>query len=348
MKADFQFYVACEAKPGILNNQKRLIISFPYHAEQIKELKRIGGIWDPSLRAWLINDTPEHRSIFFSEKKHLFDLENFRSWLQANRYSENTIKSYTDGMNVLANYYSELKPEELTNKHLIEFFRDYAYKKNLSVSWQRLIINALKLYFQRIENRTLNLDEVVRPKKDKLLPNVLDKQEIEKMLRLTVNIKHRSMLALIYACGLRRSELLNLLPAHVNSDRGILEIKKAKGRKDRIAPIPPSMIEMLRAYFLQYRPTKWLFEGQNPGEQYSGRSLAQVLDQAVARAKINKPVTLHWLRHSYATHLLESGVYIRYIQELLGHKSSKTTEIYTHVSKKALGSIQSPFNDLKL
>ena len=160
------------------------------------------------------------------------------------------------------------------------------------------------------------------------------------------NQKHKSMLSLIYACGLRRSELLNLELTDVQSDRKILLIRQSKGKKDRIVPLSEKILEMLRSYYLEYRPKKWLFEGQNPLTQYSERSLEQVLKKSIITVKINKPVTLHWLRHSYATHLLENGTDLRYIQELLGHTSSRTTEIYTHVSTKNIQLIKSPFDDL--
>jgi integrase/recombinase XerD len=145
---------------------------------------------------------------------------------------------------------------------------------------------------------------------------------------------------------LRRSELLALKPAHIDSKRNIILLKNAKGKKDRIAPLSPKILEMLRAYYKDFKPTVWLFEGQIKGEQYSEQSLQSVLKQALKKVNITKPVTLHWLTHSYATHLLESGTDLRYIQELLGHNSSKTTEIYTHVSTKSIQQIKSPFDDL--
>ena len=156
------------------------------------------------------------------------------------------------------------------------------------------------------------------------------------------------MLSLIYACGLRRSEILNLKPENIDSERHLLIIINAKGKKDRVVPISDKVIEMLREYYRKYRPKGWLFEGQNAGEQYSETSLQKVLKNGIAAAKIKKPATLHTLRHSYATHLLESGTDLRYIQELLGHKSSKTTEIYTHVTEKSLLKIKSPFDDLSI
>jgi len=153
-------------------------------------------------------------------------------------------------------------------------------------------------------------------------------------------------LCLIYACGLRRGELLHLKPLDIASGRGLLIIRQGKGNKDRIVPISEKTIEMLRVYYRMYQPKVWLFEGQVVGQQYSERSLQLVLKHALELARIKKPVALHWLRHSYATHLLESGTDLRYIQELLGHKSSKTTEIYTHVSTRSLQKIKSPFDDI--
>ena len=171
-------------------------------------------------------------------------------------------------------------------------------------------------------------------------------EEVKAILEAHANIKHRTMLSLIYACGLRRSELLNLKPENIDSKRGILVILNAKGKKERIVPISERLIGMLRDYYKACRPKVWLFEGQTEGEKYSDVSLENVLKQALKKVKITKKVTLHWLRHSYATHLLESGTDLRFIQELLGHKSSKTTEIYTHVSTQSLKKIKSPFDEL--
>ena len=177
------------------------------------------------------------------------------------------------------------------------------------------------------------------------MPNVLSKEEVKKILEAHVNLKHRAMLSLIYSCGLRRSELLHLKSTDIDSKRNIVIIRQSKGRKDRIAPLSPKILDLLRDYYKMYKPKNYLFEGKTE-EQYSEQSLQSVLKQALKKVNITKPVTLHWLRHSYATHLLESGTDLRYIQELLGHNSSKTTEIYTHVSTKSLQQIKSPFDDL--
>ena len=185
-----------------------------------------------------------------------------------------------------------------------------------------------------------------RPRREHKLPNVLSKKEVKDILDSSENIKHKTMLSVIYACGLRRSELLKIRPNDVNSSRMLLIIRNSKGNKDRVVPISDKIIELLRTYYKKYKPQVWLFEGMNEGEQYTASSLQKVLKIAVSKSGIRKPVTLHWLRHSYATHLLEAGVDLRYIQELLGHKSSRTTEVYTHVSTKNLQNIKSPFDDL--
>jgi len=219
-------------------------------------------------------------------------------------------------------------------------------KHKLSSYFQNQVVNALKLFFQVVENRLLDPRLIHRPKQAKVLPNVLSKEEVKLLLEAIQNVKHRAMLSLIYACGLRSGELLVLKPEHIDSKRMILIIKNAKGNKDRIAPLSPKIVEQLRTYYKAFKPKRYLFEGQQAGMPYDARSLQLVLKQALQKAGIKKPVTLHWLRHSYATHLLETGTDLRYIQEILGHASSKTTEIYTHVSTKSIQNIISPFDTL--
>ena len=272
----------------------------------------------------------------------------FKQFLEANRYSNNTVRSYCDGLKIFLSKTYPKPVEEITNQDLEIFFHQHSFKNNLSISWQRLIINALKLFFAQIHNKKVDIHLMLRPKKDKLLPNVLSKEEVQQILNALTNQKHKLMLVLIYTCGLRRSELLNLKPQHVDSDRKVLIIKQAKGRKDRLTQLPQKVIDQLRNYYAKAKPRTWLFEGQKPGEQYSERSLNLVFKQALAKTSIKKPATLHWLRHSYATHLLEKGVNIRAIQELLGHSSLKTTEIYTHVTSTTIQSIPSPIEDLDI
>lgn len=279
-------------------------------------------------------------------ESHGRQVEKFTYHLRSKRYSNNTVKTYTEALKTFFRFYKDKAIATITNDDIIRFNNEYILKNGLSSSFQNQIVNALKLFFQAIENRKLDPQLIHRPKHPKSLPNVLSKEEVKALLEASANLKHRAMLSLIYACGLRSGELLKLKAEHVDSKRLVLIIKEAKGNKDRIAPMSPKIIELLREYFKAHRPKLYLFEGQMAGEPYDARSLQLVLKQAVAKTTIKKPVTLHWLRHSYATHLLEAGTDLRYIQEILGHKSSKTTELYTHVSTKSIQKITSPFDTL--
>ena len=261
------------------------------------------------------------------------------------RYSSSTIKVYTESLRTFLLFYSK-NTSELTNDDIIHFNTAYILEKKLSQSYQNQVVNAIKLFTKVIEGNKLQPALIHRPRSEKKLPNVLSMREVKMIIDACANQKHKMMLSLIYGCGLRRSELLHLTPQSIHSDRNLLIIRQSKGRKDRVVPISDTMIELLRNYYKSYRPKSWLFEGQTSGNQYSEASLQKVLKIAVHKAKIEKPVTLHWLRHSYATHLLEAGTDLRYIQELLGHTSSRTTEIYTHVSEKSIQKIISPFDRL--
>lgn len=367
---------------GKHNDQDVVFLSFPKDDQLIAVVKSLGiARWSHTNRRWYIfQDQFRLNDIFNALQKFAFVdysalkiskpvenkpvkeqiipekrmlsaeniilIEQFRLWMQHKRYSNSTIKTYIEAIGSFLRF---VQPKALTlvgNDDVIRYVNEYIIANKLSASLQNQVVNAVKLFFREIIKSRLEIDKIERPRRAYKLPNVLSKEEVKAILDAPKNLKHQSMLSLIYACGLRRSELLNLKPGDVDSKRGMLTILNAKGRKDRMVPISPKVIEMLRAYFKAYRPKVWLFEGQDAGNRYSEKSLQSVLKQALVRVGIKKPVTLHWLRHSYATHLLESGTDLRYIQELLGHKSSKTTEIYTHVSMKSLQKIKSPFDDL--
>jgi integrase/recombinase XerD len=333
----------------------RIAVYFEKNADWIARIKKLEDArWSQTLKAWHVPDTDENRLRFKLDlpivlsETHLRKIEQFKRWLSSKRYSSNTIKTYSEALHTFLKYYHHKPIEQITNEDVIAFNNDYILKNNLSASFQNQVVNGVKLFFNEIQGATINVDLVHRPKREKLLPNVLSKEEVKEILNAPNNIKHKAMLSLIYACGLRRSELLNLKPNDIDSNRGVIIIRQAKGKKDRIAPLSEKILAMLREYYKAYKPSTWLFEGQNINEKYDERSLASVLKRALEKTQISKPVTLHWLRHSYATHILEAGTDLRYIQELLGHKSSKTTEIYTHVSTKNIQNIKSPFDDLDL
>jgi len=292
------------------------------------------------------NNLPPITELLALDAHNLEEIARFKQWMEHKRYSESTVKTYLQALSIFLRFIKPKSSAEATNDDMVRFVHQYLIPKKLSSSYQNQAVNAARLFFKIVQGSKLITEQIERPRRAHKLPNVLSKEEVKAILEAPKNIKHRTMLCLIYACGLRRSELINLKPVHVDSKRYLLIIINAKGKKDRIVPISDKIITMLREYYKIYKPLEWLFEGQNKGEQYSVESLQNVLKQALAKTNIKKPISLHWLRHSYATHLLEAGIDLRYIQELLGHKSSKTTEIYTHVSTKNIQKIKSPFDDL--
>jgi len=338
-------------------NKKLILVQFDKDGKisgAIKKIKR--SCWDEGLQGWLVEENDRNkarlREIFGLPPRAPDAVENevrkFREYMQAQRYGENSIKCYTDAIKIFLRAFRGTDPLRISNEDVSAFLKNYAYDQSRSISWQRTLISSIKLFYGRLHDRKLVLEKLLRPKADKKLPNVLSKEDVQMILKVTRNQKHKTILALIYCCGLRRGEALSLLPEHIDSKRNVLLIKNAKGRKDRIAPLPESMILMLRNYYTEYRPKTYLFEGMKAGEPYSEKSLNEVFKLSIRKAGIKRPATLHWLRHSYATHLLESGTDLRYIQELLGHKNSKTTQIYTHVSTKKISEIRSPFEDLDI
>ena len=342
-------------KAKIISHQQeqRIAVIFEKDARLIARIKTFEDArWSASKGLWHLPDTIENRTRFkissapIPSPEGIQQLEKYKQWLQSKRYSESTIKTYGEALKSFLAFFNEKSILEITNEDVILYNTAYILKNKLSSSYQNQVVNAIKLYFKTIRNEVLVIEKIHRPKREKVLPNVLSKEEVKQILSAHTNLKHKVMLSMIYSCGLRRSELLHLRPNDIDSKRNIVIIRQSKGKKDRITPLSPKILDMLRNYYIQYKPKTWLFEGQNKGEQYSEQSLQSILKQALQKTKITKPVTLHWLRHSYATHLLESGTDLRYIQELLGHNSSKTTEIYTHVSTKSIQQIKSPFDEL--
>jgi integrase/recombinase XerD len=362
-------------KNGEIRKTPVVLLLFPFDPELKELVKTIPNAdWIPSLKAWAIPYRDQILTVllatfqgkawldysafkpvrFFPEFTPLpplsadlgDELIKFADWMRNRRYSESTIKCYTQGISLFFRFLENKDPALISNEDLETFHKTYIISRKYSASFQSQIINGVKLYFSNRLKRTLEPTEIERPRLPRLLPHILSKEEVKAVLQAHQNIKHRAMLSLIYACGLRRGELLRLKLTDIDSKRGMLRINQGKGAKDRLVPISEKMLDLLREYYRYAKPREYLFEGLVSGQPYSGKSLENVLNQAVVKAKLTKRPTLHWLRHSYATHLLENGTDLRYIQELLGHQSSKTTEIYTHVSTKSLQNIKSPFDDL--
>lgn len=272
------------------------------------------------------------------------DLSRFKHWLEEKRYSKNTINTYAEVTTFFIQY-CYLKNDFDYRKRLIEQFNyDFIVKNKKSISYQNQCINGIKKYLE-YKNYLVQDLAIQRPKKEKKLPIVLSTDEVKLLLDSTYNLKHKTLLSLLYSGGLRIGEALNLKLHDIDSQRMLIHIKNAKGKKDRYTLLAPSFLVMLREYYQQYKPTLFLFEGQN-GSTYTSTSAQKLLKRSLHKAGIKKKATLHTLRHSFATHLLENGTDIRYIQELLGHSSPKTTMIYTHISSKKLSNIKNPFESL--
>ena len=346
-----------EAKIKSHRGEKWIAVYFEKNVDWNARIKKLDGAhWSNTLKAWLLPITPIYIKQFkleeFFQKKlpnepAIEKIEEFKRWMLSKRYSANTIQTYTDAIKTFLRYFSAKKVEEITNVDIINFNNDYILKNKLSASYQNQVVNAIKLFFGIVQHTQIEVENIIRPKKSYKLPNILSINEVELMLNSIENIKHKTMLAIIYSAGLRRSELINLRIHDIDRDRMIISIKSAKGSKDRIVPLSETVLHLLEKYQETYKPKSFLFEGQK-GEEYSETALAEVFHKAKNLAGIAKIVTLHTLRHSYATHLLEGGTNLRYIQELLGHKNPKTTQIYTHVSSEGLGKVASPIEKMKL
>lgn len=259
------------------------------------------------------------------------------------RYSKSTFNTYTY---MFRNFLRFVYPKPLCHIGKMDVISYQLYlvrEKGVSRSYQNQSINAIKFYLERVLGQDRQVFQLERPKKESKLPLVLSLGDVKRILTATSNMKHQAMLTTLYSAGLRMGELIDLKLSDIDSEHMRIWIRGGKGNKDRITVLSPHLLDMLRVYFVKFRPQHYLFEGPNES-QYSGSSVRKVLQRAVTKAGINQPVKPHTLRHSFATHLLEHGTNLRYIQTLLGHTSSKTTEIYTHVSSKKLTEILSPLD----
>lgn len=273
--------------------------------------------------------------------------EGYHEQLIRVRYSPATVRTYESQFRAFLEY---IKPEtiEAISDGLIKQYLEYIItKRRVSVSTQNTAINAIKFYLEKVKGGDRKTYYVDRPIKEHLLPRVLSQEEVKAMIEVTGNPKHRSMIILLYSSGLRLSELLNLRWRDFDIERKQLFVSKGKGSKDRVTLLSDEALVFIRHYRAVYKPGEFLFEGPG-GVQYSPRSVNKIVHRAAQLAGIKKVVTPHTLRHSFATHLLEQGVDIRYIQVLMGHESSKTTERYTHVTTRGFSMIKSPLDSLKI
>lgn len=363
-----------ELKKLYHRDARRIALFFAKDQELIDACKELGAKFSATNKCWYVDNKRENlRKIFdcfkgkawietgafFGKPEELkmkqeklsiqlsehgkTELDFFMNQLRARRLSENTMRSYKSAVEVFLTYFNEMEVSEISNDHVNHFLSDYLYEQGYSQSYQSQFVSAIKQFFKARTGVLLELELLSHPKKERKLPKIFSKTEVREMIESTQNLKHRTLLSLQYGAGLRVGELTRIRLDDLDLDRKTIMIY-GKGRKTRRVFLGKSLGELVSMYLRCYKPTNYLFDGlYGP---YSMNSVNSVLKQAANRVGIKRQVYSHMLRHSYATHLLESGVDVRFIQELLGHSSSKTTEIYTYVSKKKLGEIESPFETL--
>ncbi len=271
--------------------------------------------------------------------------EDFLQKLETRKYSQNTAKTYISMFEKFINYYKDELNLMAINEEMILKYIQHLVQTELSDSYINQSINAIKFYYEVVKEMPNRFYAVDRPMPKESLPKVLSKEDIGKMIGSIKNIKHKCLVSMLYATGLRRSELLNLKLEDLDSKRMTIRVVEGKGKKDRFTILGNKLLAELRTYYLAYKPKKYLFEGAD-GNQYSATSLAKIIKVAAKNAKIKKGVTPHMLRHSFATHLLEAGTDLRTIQILLGHNSLETTQMYTYVATTSLQNIKNLLDSL--
>lgn len=339
-----------------------IFIRFSYDADLIKRVKKLTGVkWSQRQKAWYVLDTEDYRKRFGMVQKvaskqawlnihpvNQSALIKFVNELHLKAYSANTIATYKAEFAQLLYILKEKPAKDLTPEKLQSYFLFCINKLRLSENTIHSRMNAIKFYYEQVLHRKKMFIDIPRPKKPAILPNVLAISQVEQLFLKLKNLKHKAMLFLAYSAGLRVSEVVNLKVRDIHTERMMINIKGAKGKKDRIVALSEGILIFLRKYYLAYQPKEWLFEGSYKGTQYSTRSLQQIFQRTKTAAGIGQQVTFHSLRHSYATHLHERGTDIKLIQELLGHNNIKTTMRYTHVSNFSLRQVKSPFDSLNL
>ncbi|HEX5150676.1 MAG TPA: tyrosine-type recombinase/integrase [Parafilimonas sp.] len=357
-----------------------ILVQFEDNAAWNARMKKVPGVrWSKSLKGWTIPDTPENRkkcgfrvdapgnteinvqihprnqSIVHSSKNALYSIsennrqqmERFIEQLTLKAYSPSTVRTYRLEFAQLLQVLGGHNVQDLQPEHLKRYLL-YCIKNGLKENSVHSRLNALKFYFEQVLHRDKFFFEIPRPKKPLLLPKVFNEDELGRMFRAIKNLKHKAIVFTAYSAGLRVSEVVNLRINDIDSKRMQIFIERAKGKKDRYVKLSVLLLDILRAYLKQckVKPQQYLFEGHPAGTPYSVRAAQLVFEQAKANAGINKNAGFHALRHSFATHLLEKGTDIKYIKEILGHFSIKTTERYLHVKKEDLIAVDSPLDDL--
>lgn len=348
----------------------RFKVFLPYtmksERESFKSLN--GSFYHPHQRLWSLVNTQENLEkvqALFGDKLEIRDTDpkipkmpvfelSERSQVELHRlheklvlmgFSPSTVGNYRSSFSKFLRFFESRDLLGLRKEEIEGFVYHQVTKYRLSESSQNSLINAVKAYYEHVLGRPREYYEIQRPKRSNSLPNVLSREEVASLIRNIENRKHRAIILTIYSAGLRISEAIKLRICDVHSDEGYLFIRGSKNKKDRKTVLSPVLLKELRVYYKAYRPSYWLFEGQEGG-QYTTTSIQAVFRRAVRASGINPWATVHTLRHSFATHLLQSGTNLRMIQVLLGHNRSTTTEIYSHILAISNKNVQSPLDSL--
>lgn len=347
-------------EPGVHKGKNVIWIAFPYNQQLINDLKQnTTAQWSQSHKKWYVPDNAHYRKLFGLEPVFVGDsvmknihpnnlpaLSRLVEQLKLKAYSPNTIKTYASEFAQLLQTLKTHPVDELSPEKLRSYFLYCIEKLKLSENVIHSRLNAVKFYFEQVLRKEKFFMDIPRPKKPSTLPKMLSMHDIKKMFTaMENNAKHLLILKLCYGMGLRVSEIVNLKPEDIDTHRMQVLIRQSKGKKDRYVHLPESVLELLRKYYREYQPKEYLFEGQYGG-QYSVRSCQAVFKNALNKANIHKKIGIHGLRHSYATHLIEQGTDMRFVQELLGHANIKTTMIYTHLTDISKSKIKSPLDRL--
>lgn len=350
-------------------NRHRILLQFAHNKAWNERIKQVPGAqWSSTYKGWHIPDTEENRkrcglpvstALAVQQQKversavrlsvnNKAQLLLYLEQLALKMYSKSTLQTYRNEFMQLLQLLGDIQVQDLTPDHLKRYMLYCSVKLELSENSMHSRLNALKFYFEQVLKREKFFWEIPRPKKQLLLPKVLGEKEIASLFNALENKKHKAMLFTAYSAGLRVSEIAALKLKHIDSDRMQILIENAKGKKDRYVTLSPVLLDVLRGYLKssKKRPKEYLFESDQTETAYPTRTIQRVFQLAKVKARISKSVGIHSLRHSFATHLLEKGTDIRYIKELLGHFSIKTTERYLHVKKEQLVNIISPLDDL--
>ncbi|MBK5212274.1 MAG: tyrosine-type recombinase/integrase [Flavobacteriaceae bacterium] len=354
-------------RPPATAGRIKFLIPYVLKAERDAFKKLNGSFYHPNQKLWSLVNTQANVDLvkgLFGNKMQIADLslvakipkvvvsDKIQAELDRNHqkmvlkgFSASTIRNYQHALSQFFSYFETADYKAVSKEQIEGFVFQLISKYKISEQRQNLLINAIKCYYEHTLEMPREYYNVTRPKKSQDLPNVLSVEEVRALLNHPTNIKHRAILNIIYAAGLRIGEVVRLRVKDIRSDDGYIFVKDSKGKKDRHTVLSPILLELLREYYRQHRPSYWLFEGQDGG-QYSAKSIQNIYRKAVKETKSNPWSTPHTLRHSFATHLMQQGVNIRYIQSALGHSSSKTTEVYTRVLGISNKTLKSPLDTL--